>query len=124
MQVFELKNDISPNNQHFFTADTNLLQIGQLCRKAGTIVLPHIHNPVRKDVVGFGEFLYVQNGCVHVTVYDALTGKSLNTRSVRGNQCVYLERGAHGMVFEKDTLFLEVKEGPYLGAQSKLYIQQ
>ena len=64
------------------------------------------------------EVLVVMSGHCQIEVYDEQ--KSLVTvRDLYKNDVVLMVGGGHGFQIKEDTVLLEIKQGPYLGADDK-----
>ncbi|RMF91280.1 MAG: hypothetical protein D6733_01570 [Methanobacteriota archaeon] len=102
----------------FFSEPEGSLQLGLHIRKGGEEVKPHYHRPFT-SVEGLRpeEFFYVVYGRVQVDLYDE--GKLLRTIVLGPGDCVLLSDGGHGVKFLEDTKMIEIKQGPYRGADEE-----
>ena len=112
--------DLQRVSADFFTTPDQPLQVGKLSRPKGHIVPMHSHTPVKREVTGTSEVLYILSGAVHFSLLDE-EGTPLTPFRVRNDTLVILLRGSHRLEMTEDTELIEVKQGPYLGAKDKVY---
>jgi len=102
----------------FFTGDDAAFQAGFVVYPAGGAVVPHVHVPVVRTVVGTSEMLLVRQGRCIVDIYSddrALVA----SRELATGDLVLLVAGGHGFRMLEDTVLFEVKQGPYSGQVEK-----
>ena len=105
------------NGLNFFSSDAEFIQV---CvwkyYKKHKQLQAHIHNTVEKRADRTHEVLYVVRGCVEAAIYnlDAVCIENLEVR--QGEILVLLECGHGYVIREEGTTVLEVKNGPYPGA--------
>lgn len=108
----------APDSSSFYTSDDAVMQVGHVIRSAGTEIDRHAHHPIQRQIVGTPEVLVTIEGRAEIDVYDE-ERRLVATRELReGDVCVML-KGAHGFRVLEDTVFLEVKQGPYGGPGEK-----
>jgi mannose-6-phosphate isomerase-like protein (cupin superfamily) len=98
----------------FFTGADATFQAGFVVHPGGGSVAPHAHLPVVRTVVGTSEVLMVRQGRCIVDVYGddrALVA----SRELRAGDLVIFVCGGHGFRMAEDTVFFEIKQGPYGG---------
>jgi hypothetical protein len=107
-----------PGRTTFYTPDDFNLQVGKVVCAAGSEIPRHTHPPVIRHLVGTPEILVVQQGRMILNIYtdeqDFLCAREMGLWDV-----AILLSGGHGFRFLQDTVLLEVKQGPYVGAQDK-----
>ena len=100
----------------FFSDDTDFIQVGAWGYDAGKNLKAHIHNSVSREVLWTQEVLYVRKGRIQAHVYDTSERKVAEIVCIEGDVLILL-RGGHGYdILQDGTQVLEVKNGPYLGA--------
>jgi len=116
--AFIIRAEVSPERTQFPTpADLNL-QVGFVVYQAGGSIAPHLHLPLERRIVGTSEVLVVRAGRCLLDVYD--DDKVLvTTRELRVGDVMLMVGGGHGFRMLEDTVFLEIKQGPYTGLQEK-----
>lgn len=99
--------DVSP--------DEEFLQLSARSLKAGTVVPAHKHLPVERVTNITQEAWIVFKGKIEGTFYD-LNSEVLEVITLTDGDCAILFRGGHKLaVLEEDTIFYELKTGPYYG---------
>lgn len=107
--------DIKPG-LNFYSNDDEFIQVGAWNYDEGKELLAHIHNEVDRTINRTYETLYVISGKIEAKIYS-LTEELLDTFVVNaGDVLVLLECGHGYKILEDNTKVLEVKNGPYLGA--------
>ena len=102
----------------FFTDDDASFQTGFVVYPAGGAVVPHVHLPIVRTVVGTSELLLVRKGRCILDIYGE--DRALVASRVLGTgDLVILVTGGHGFRMIEDTVLLEVKQGPYGGLKEK-----
>ncbi len=107
-----------PAGMEFWGSETLPLQFGSCIYQKGKVLLPHIHKvrpriPEHKTL----EFLYIIRGSMEATFYSPIKELVSVIKLVEGD-CVMLYDGGHGFkVLEDDTVFIEVKNGPYVSVE-------
>lgn len=117
-----VKNGVSPAETTFVTENHCPQQLGFVVRPAGDAVLPHSHAPVRRRLVGTSEVLVVREGLCELDLYTA-DGELVRTCRLEVGDVVLLMEGGHGLRMIERTVLLEIKQGPYSGAEEKVMLQ-
>jgi mannose-6-phosphate isomerase-like protein (cupin superfamily) len=113
-----IRADHNNNGIEFFTPDVFSQQLAYMNRPQGYVIPPHVHNPVKRDVVWTQEVLYIKAGRVRVDFYT--DGRHyLESRIVSTGDVILLAAGGHGFEMLEPTEMIEVKQGPYCGDQDK-----
>lgn len=93
-------------------------QLAFMKHPAGKIILPHVHNPVKREVHFTKEVLFIRKGKLRVDFYtedkNYLESKILETGDV-----ILLSNGGHGFEVLEEVEMIEVKQGPYAGEADK-----
>lgn len=102
---------------NFFSQDSEFLQVGTWHYESGKNLAAHKHNIVKREVLQTQELLYVVKGCIRADVYN-LKQEKVETLEVNQGDVLILINGGHGyQIVDDGTKVLEVKNGPYLGAE-------
>ncbi len=102
----------------FFTPDMFSQQLGYMNRPAGHKIEPHVHNPIKRDVMWTQEVLFIRSGKVRIDFFT--DGKHyLESRVVSTGDVVLLAAGGHGFEMLEASEIIEVKQGPHCGDQDK-----
>jgi hypothetical protein len=102
----------------FFTPNDFSQQLACMCHPAGKVILPHVHNPVPRQVQYTLEVLLIKYGKVRVDFYD-LNEQYLESRILVTGDVILLAAGGHGFEMLEETEMIEVKQGPYAGEEDK-----
>ena len=102
----------------FFSPPSFSQQIGLMTRPAGYRVAPHIHNVVERNISVTQEVLLVRSGNCKVNLFrdDKSIEHSINLFT---GDVILLAQGGHEIVMVTECDILEVKQGPYVGANDK-----
>ncbi len=107
-----------PDRTTFITSEECGQQVGYIVYPAGGIIPRHFHNPVKRELIGTTEVLFILKGKCHVDFYD--DEKTLiASRELKEGDLIIIVAGGHGFRMEEDTVILEVKQGPYPGVAEK-----
>ncbi|HEX7490072.1 MAG TPA: hypothetical protein VF337_00020 [Candidatus Limnocylindrales bacterium] len=116
--AYVVRADTTAATTTFFTGDDATFQGGFVVYPAGGSVMPHVHLPVVRTVVGTSELLMVRSGRCIVDLYD--DDRALVTsRELGPGDFVLALNGGHGFRMLEHTVLLEVKQGPYSGQAEK-----
>ncbi len=107
-----------PDVTTFVTPPTFKQQVGYVTYPAGGQIKRHTHRPLERHLIGTSEVLVVLKGRAEIDVYDdehALVA----TRELQSGDVMLMIGGGHGFRMLEDTVFLEIKQGPYTGLDEK-----
>jgi len=107
----------------FITPDQATFQAGFVVYPAGGEVSSHVHLPVRREVVGTSELLFVRSGRCLVDLYDR-EQRLIATRELGVGDAVLSVGGGHGFRMLEDTVLFEVKQGPFTGGSEKVRFER
>jgi len=125
--------NISWNNQtlaYIITADTSIekttfitppefkQQVGFVVYPAGGEIVPHIHLPIERHIIGTSEVLLLRKGRCLVDFYSD-NREPVITRELKTDDVLILIAGGHGFHMLEDTIFIEIKQGPYARQDDK-----
>lgn len=103
---------------HFFTPPEYSQQLAYMQHPSGKQILPHVHNPVAREVLTTQEVLFIRKGRLRVDFYDDAQ-TYLESRILEGGDTILLASGGHGFEVLEDLEMIEVKQGPYAGEGDK-----
>jgi mannose-6-phosphate isomerase-like protein (cupin superfamily) len=89
-----------------------------LVHPKGKEVKRHRHKLVKREIFRTQEVLLLLEGRVRVAICTD-EGESLKTFILRPGDAVLLARGGHSVKVLEDAKMIEVKQGPYAGADDK-----
>ena len=108
--------DLWTEGLNFFSADEEYIQVGSWCYDEGKELLAHTHNRVERSVLWTQEVLYIKKGSIKADIYNA-AGEKVKEVVAKDGDVLILLLGGHGyQILESGTQVLEVKNGPYVGA--------
>ena len=113
-----IRGELAPDTTTFITPADYKQQVGFVAYPAGGEVQRHLHLPLERHLVGTSEVLFVRKGRCVLDVYDDAK-ELVASREVKAGDLVLMVGGGHGLRILEDTLFLEVKQGPYLECEEK-----
>ena len=113
-----LRSDHKSNGVEFFTPNDFSQQLGYMKHPLGHSILPHVHNPVEREVHYTKEVLFIKSGKVRVDFYDE-DQNYVESRILRSGDVILLAFGGHGFEMLEDSEIIEVKQGPYAGDADK-----
>ena len=101
----------------FLSPESDFLQLGTWRYGAGKTLLAHTHNIVPREINRTQECALVIKGSMNARIYDE-DAQLVTTVRVNALEGVVLLAGGHGYdILEEDTIVVEVKNGPYPGAE-------
>jgi len=100
----------------FYSNDEEVIQVGTWNYDNGKKLMKHIHNEVDRVVTRTNEVLYVVSGKVKAFIYDLEENPVEELMVNAGDTLILLDCGHGYEIMEDNTKVLEVKNGPYLGA--------
>lgn len=102
----------------FFTPDDFSQQLAYMHHPAGHIILPHIHNEVKREVLYTKEVLVIKKGKLRCDFYTEQK-EYLESVIVEAGDVLLLASGGHGFECLEETEMFEIKQGPYAGEADK-----
>lgn len=101
----------------FFSDDGDFVQVGTWGYNRGRRLAAHVHNQVPRQFSHTQEAIYVITGRVLSTIYTH-EGIEVDQVTLEAGDILVLLTGGHGYeILEDGTRVLEVKNGPYPGAE-------
>jgi len=113
-----IRHDFRPTGTTFVTSPDLAQQVGFVVYPPGGVIKRHIHKNVDRQNISSSEALIVREGKLEIDIYDV--NKSLvATRQLEAGDFVLMVSGGHGFRVLEPTVLLEIKLGPYGGAEDK-----
>jgi len=113
-----IKGRYMPEKTEFITPETFKQQVGFIVYKKGQEIEPHIHHELSRNLKGTSEVLVLKKGKVRIDFYSQ-DKKYIESRNLLPGDILVLVSGGHGFHFYTKGVFLEIKQGPYIGPQEK-----
>ena len=113
-----IKHDFDEKGITFCTPDDYSQQLAYMHHPEGHVILPHVHNEVKREVLYTKEVLVIKKGRLRCDFYtdDQEYIKSIELES---GDVILLASGGHGFVCLEETEMYEIKQGPYAGEKDK-----
>lgn len=103
---------------NFYSQDTEFIQVGAWGYNAGKELLAHAHNTVERTINITQETLYIRRGAIKARIYNKNKTLVAEWIAKEGDIMILLD-GGHGYdILEDNTQVLEIKNGPYVGADA------
>jgi hypothetical protein len=116
--VYIIRAGMNPEQTTFLTPQELNLQVGFIVYPAGGEIARHVHRPLERYIVGTSEVLVVKKGRCLIDIYND-EREVVATRELRAGDVMLMVGGGHGFRMLEDTVFLEIKQGPYTGLDEK-----
>lgn len=113
-----VKSDYNKPGINFFTPDEFSQQMAFMSHPAGKSILPHLHNPVKREVHFTKEVLVIRKGKLRVDFFDDHKNY-LQSRILEAGDIILLSEGGHGFEVLEELEMFEIKQGPYAGENDK-----
>tara|TARA_B100000945_G_C20042741_1_gene439883 strand:- start:6 stop:416 length:411 start_codon:yes stop_codon:yes gene_type:complete len=102
---------------NFFSVENEYIQVGTWGYNNKKELNAHTHNVVHRKVDRTQEVIYVKSGKILAQIYN-LSEKLVKEIEVASGDIIILLNGGHGYkILEDNTQVLEIKNGPYPGAE-------
>ena len=116
--VYIIRPDPMPDQTSFITPPEFKQQVGFVVYPAGGVIARHIHLALERHLVGTCEVLVLLKGRCLIDVYTDRK-ELVSTRELNTGDVMLMVGGGHGFRMLEDTVFLEIKQGPYLETEEK-----
>ena len=116
--AYIIRTDMNPNKTMFLTPAYLNLQVGFVVYPQGGEIARHVHLPLERHIVGTSEVLVVKKGRCEIDLYND-DRELVATRELWEGDVILMVGGGHGFRMTEDTVFLEIKQGPYTGLDEK-----
>jgi len=116
--AYIIRGSINPKKTTFLTPPEFKQQVGFVVYPAGGEIHRHVHRPLERHLVGTSEVLIVCKGRCEIDIYNN-DRELVATRQLHQGDIMLMVDGGHGFRMLEDTIFLEVKQGPYTGLEEK-----
>jgi hypothetical protein len=113
-----IRREYEPEETSFLTPPSFKQQLGFIVYGAGSEIQRHEHSRLERSILGSSECLLVRQGLSEVTIYNR-SREEVCRRMVREGDILLLVDGGHHFRQIEDTVFIEIKQGPYIGAEEK-----
>ena len=114
-----IRNEYDKQGISFITPDDYSQQLAYMHHPRGHVILPHIHNLVKREILYTKEVLLIKSGRLRCDFYSD-EKKYLKSVIAEKGDVVLLVSGGHGFECLEETQMIEVKQGPYAGENDKV----
>lgn len=112
-----IRNNCDTKGINFFTPDSFSQQLAFINHPKETSIKPHIHKLVKREVFYTQEVLIIRKGKLKVDLYTN-DKQYICSKILCSGDVILLASGGHGFEMLEDTEMIEVKQGPYIDAES------
>lgn len=114
-----------PRSGYNFVSEAgDSLQVGVNHYAGGKVARPHFHLPADRALKDTLEMLHIDSGRCNLLLYNDRKLRIYCTEMNSGDTVVLLA-GGHALEMLQDTRIVEVKQGPYLGAErDKVFFEE
>jgi hypothetical protein len=116
--AYIIRSQLNPTQTTFLTPPEFKQQVGFVVYPAGGEIQRHVHCPLERHLVGTSEVLIVRRGRCEIDIYND-DRQLVAVRELHQGDIMLMVGGGHGFRMLEDTVFLEVKQGPYTGLEEK-----
>lgn len=113
-----VRNDYKKDGISFFTPNEFSQQLAYMHHPAGHVIIPHVHNKIKREVYYTKEVLIIKKGKMRCDFYTE-DKEYLESVIVNSGDVILLASGGHGFECIEETEMFEVKQGPYGGENDK-----
>jgi hypothetical protein len=117
--AYIIRTEMNPEKTTFLTPPEFNLQVGFVVYPAVGEITRHVHRPLERHIVGTSEVLVVKKGLCQIDIYND-DRELVATGELRAGDTMLMVGGGHGFRMLEDTVFLEIKQGPYSGLDEKV----
>jgi uncharacterized protein with PhoU and TrkA domain len=107
-----------PDRTTFLTPPDFKQQVGFVVYPEGGEIARHIHVALERHLTGTSEVLVVKKGHCLIDIYND-DHELVATRELRTGDVMLMVGRGHGFRMLEETVFLEIKQGPYTGLSEK-----
>lgn len=116
--VYIIRTNPNPEKTTFITPPEFKQQVGFVVYPAGGEITRHLHLALERHLIGTCEVLVLLKGRCLMDIYND-TKELVTTKELAQGDVMLMVGGGHGFRIIEDTVFLEVKQGPYLDTEEK-----
>jgi len=116
--AYIVRSEIAPKKTTFLTPSDFKQQVGIVVYPKGGEIQRHVHRPLERHLIGTSEVIVVRQGRCEIDIYNNHR-QLVATEQLREGDILLMVDGGHGFRMLEDTVFLEIKQGPYTGLDDK-----
>lgn len=116
--AYIIRSALVPLKTTFLTPAEFKQQVGYIVYPAGGEIARHVHVNLERHLTGTSEVLVLKKGRCLIDIYND-ERELVATRELYPGDVMLMVGGGHGFRMLEDTVFLEIKQGPYTGMDEK-----
>jgi len=116
--TYIIHGEFLPEQTQFLTPNDYKQQVGFIVYPPEGEVKRHVHRAIERHLVGTSEVLIVRKGRCIMDIFNDKR-ELVASRELKAGDTMLMVSGGHGFRMLEETVFLEVKQGPYLGIDEK-----
>jgi len=116
--AYIIRAELLPEKTTFLTPPEFKQQVGFVVYPTDGEIARHMHRPLQRHLVGTSEVLVLRKGRCLIDIYSD-DRELVATRELCIGDIMLMVGGGHGFRMLEDTVFLEIKQGPYTGLDEK-----
>ena len=116
--TYIIRGSFIPDKTTFLTPPDFKQQVGYVVYPKDGEISRHVHRPLERHLVGTSEVLIIKQGHCLIDIYND-ERELVATRELFPGDVMLMVGGGHGFRMLEDTVFLEIKQGPYTGMDEK-----
>lgn len=113
-----IKSNYDKDGVSFITPDDYSQQLAYMHHQKGHVILPHVHNEVKREVLYTKEVLVIKKGKLRCDFYTDEKEYACS-EVIESGDVILLANGGHGFECLEETEMFEIKQGPYAGDNDK-----
>jgi len=116
--AYIVRSEIAPKKTTFLTPSDFKQQVGFVVYPKGGEIQRHVHRPLERHLIGTSEVIVVRQGRCEIDIFNNQR-QLVATEQLHEGDILLMVDGGHGFRMLEDTVFLEIKQGPYTGLDDK-----
>ena len=116
--AYIIRAEFSTDITSFITPPEHNFQVGFVVHPQGGEIQCHFHRTIDRHISNTSEVLVVRKGCCEIDVFDEQQ-RMVKTLQLNPGDVMVMVSGGHGFRMLKDTVLLEIKQGPYIGIEER-----
>lgn len=113
-----IRANLLPSETTFITPPDYKQQVGFIAYPSGGEITRHTHRALERHLTGTSEVLVLKKGRCLIDIFND-AHELIATRELQTGDVMLMVGGGHGFRILEDTVFLEIKQGPYTGLDEK-----
>lgn len=116
--VYIIRAELDVKTTTFITPPEFKQQVGYIVYPMHGVIKRHLHRSLERHLIGTSEVLLIRKGHCEIDIYNN-DRELVATRELSAGDLMLMVGGGHGFRMLEDTVFLEIKQGPYSGTDEK-----